>query len=222
MKCNRFIHILSLGVVNVKERAEEGCRITSYWRLLHQLFTFKYAKRPWARSPEFLSWPVTPCLHHWEKWLNLSRHQFPSLSSEEVGKDDLVRFHPSGSKSGSKPRNIAWCIGGEWKWPLPPQRPQVWAEREVAVHRCSCTGNVSLLDMELPVPAGPGGRWSQKPKGMTWRIRKHWFMTGISGTMVTGRFYWAHWQVRSCLKKRRVISKVGKGPLLWFSSSGSL
>lgn len=99
----RWMHFLSLGVTHVEERTEGGCRITPCQRILHQLFTFKSAKRP-----GFLSCQSPPASIIWGKRLNLPRYQFPDLSSEAVKKDDLERVHLSGSRRGS----TAGCTGG--------------------------------------------------------------------------------------------------------------
>lgn len=60
-----------------------------------------------CKKTGFSSCHSPPASVIWGKRLNLSRYQFPDLSSEAVGKDDLVRVHLSGSRRGS----IARCTG---------------------------------------------------------------------------------------------------------------
>lgn len=97
-----------------------------------------------CKRPGFSSCQSPPASSIWGKRLNLSRYQFPDLSSETVGKDDLVRVHFSGSRRGSIARctgeaKVTSCLAGGHRCGL---------EREVVVRRCRCAGNGSFLGLE--------------------------------------------------------------------------
>lgn len=77
-------------------------------------------------------------------------------------------------------------------------------EREVVIRRCRCAENGSF----------PGLRawWTVIGKDSDGDFRYEGHLEFLPGSLAG----------RSCLKKRRVISKVGKEPLQWFSCPSSI
>lgn len=153
-----------------------------------------------CKKTRILILPVTTCFYILGKRLNLPRYQFPNLSSEAVGKDDLERVHLSVSRRGSTARctgeaKVTSCLPGGHKCGL---------EREVVICRCRCAGNGGFLSLQGLVVSHCRRLWWEfqvpRPPGVSSAINSR----------------------QELLKKRRVVSKVGKEPLQWFSYQSSI